>query len=518
MRNFSKTVLDVLLSCILTLSSGVAAVHAETDHALKLDARTLRDITPPPESPHQKRHRLKTPVKPIVMRDNETTLTVKGDDTIEKLLMRDCGLKSEETAPLIEEVRKRNKILNIRRLFIGQKLVVSSMRCTPPAVKASREVSTGEAETTGPVDHAVESLVIGGKKLSDAPPKQDSQVAGNIATLTRMWENIVTARPATSRPLSFKSGNYSLSLDPARYPVLFAMDGSRILIDQKKSIPPHYMPFIAEQEPTLRVVAESTSNGKRFLASLLRAGRFYSVEEDFNLEFGGDPKLTVRSDFKVERNAHSLLNNDVLLLNDEKFPSSSALAAFLKKEGFVLYEPFSKQPQPSTVPRNRLVQILAKTQPEIVDAVLSALSLPLMRDQYLEIAPPDDTGINLSIKIERPVAYNGTRLVILCSGDPAVSTISTLLEARGEHVVALEAQDDFYTIVERILAGLGIRGTDGFYQLWPQDSASYSLHLSGILIEGREPEKGLLLITDREFDRFIKDIAEENGYSVYQKK
>jgi len=37
------------------------------------------------------------------------------------------------------------------------------------------------------------------------------------------------------------------------------------------------------------------------MASLLAGARFYSVEENFSLDVGNDPKLTVRADFKIER-------------------------------------------------------------------------------------------------------------------------------------------------------------------------------------------------------------------------
>jgi hypothetical protein len=533
-------------------------VHAEVDPALKLDAGALKAIAPPPELSPKKQHHGKMPVKQLVMKDNETTISVKAGDTMETLLMRECGVKSDETAAAVGEVQRRNKILNIRRLFIGQKIIVSTMRCaaaspiktaTPPAspsrkvaavtpqvvatkplpletpkmpnMPASKQnttVQAAKADAAKPEKQSVDSSNITADKVPATVPKPASQSMDHIAALSRMWKSIVPAQQVTSKPLSFKSDLFSLTLDPARYPVFFAMDGSRILIDQKKSIPPRYIPLIAEQEPKLQIIAESTANGKRFLAALLRASRFYSVEENVKLEFGVDPKLAVRSDFKVEQSAESILNNGVLLLNDDKFPTSPALSAFLKKEGFALYEPFAAPLQPRQAPAKRIAQVTAKTQPEIVDAVLSALSLPLLREQHLELAPPDDSGINLSIKIERAVEHNGKRLVIICSGDPAVSAISEILEAGGENVVVLEAQDDFPMIVEKILASLGRQGTYGFHQLWPSDTASYSLQLSGVMIEEREPEMGRLLITDRPLDRFLKDIIEENGYNFYQKK
>jgi len=136
MRVLIETGRQLLLLCLLTAISGAVVVYAEVDAKFKLDDKTLKDISPPPTSSPQKQRHPNKPAVRIVATDNETTLTVKPDDTIEKLLMRGCGLTREETGPLVEEVRRRNKMLNIRRLFVGQNIVVPPLRCTSPGRSA----------------------------------------------------------------------------------------------------------------------------------------------------------------------------------------------------------------------------------------------------------------------------------------------------------------------------------------------------------------------------------------------
>lgn len=555
MRVFLERGKQLLIPCLLMVISGTMSAHAvAVDTRFKLDSKTLKDISPPPKSGNSAPQRSKKPGKQVVKTGKEIILTVKPGDRIERLLMRDCGLTIEEVKPLVEKVRKRNKLLNIRRLYVGQEIILpSKMRCAYsgiavksaelPPVSAStdsvKDAATKPLQSGSPkgadklesvveetsdkvktevpktVDETAVNPVTAPKPISAEGPKEAGEVVVNrIAMLKAIWGNIVPLRQETIKPLKFKAGNFSLSLDPARYPVFAAMDGSRIVIDEKNSIPSKYLPLIAEQEPTLQIVAETTANGKRFLASLLRSGRFHSVEEDSTLAFGSDPKLTVRADFKVERTAESIFKKDILLLNDADVLTSPAIYAYLKEAGFVLYEPFSTKHKPSPTKLNRLVQVRAKTQPEIVEAVLSALSLPLKRDQNLDVASPDDSGINLSITIERSFELNGKRYVILSSGEPAVEAISSILSSGGLRIVLIEAGDDFRTVVEKILTSIEISGLYGFHDLLPEETESNSLELSGILIAEREPDGGSLFITDREIDGTIRDIATENGYSV----
>ncbi len=525
MRAFSATTRHLSIICLLGALSGAMAAQAPVNPASRPDAGTLEGIPASPDSSPRKQRQAKKPAGAIAAASDDITVTVRPNDTIERLLIRDCGLTREETAPFAEEVRKRNKILNIRRLYAGQEILVPRRGCPSPG---RTEITAAPSSDAPPAVHPQNSRNATGHSATTIAARQGDQPAGNtaapatkpddpagnpIALLRPIWEHDNPARQGTLPPLTFTSGTFSLSLDPARYPVFFAMDGSRILIDQRKSIPPRYLSLMAEQEPTLRVVTESPANGRRFLAALLGASRFYSVEENFTLAFGADPKLTVRSDFRVERTAESLFKSDVLLVNAEKTKSPPVLAAFLKKEGFVLHEPFSAPPARPTS-RNRLVRVAAKTQPEIVDALLSALSLRVERDQHLKVIPASDSGIALSVRIERIVEHNGRRYAILCSGDPTAGTIAAILTSGGMQVVALEARDDFRTVAEKILTILGIRATYGFHQLWPGDTTNYSVQMSGILIEGTEPDRGSLFITDRELDGITRSLVEENGYRV----
>ena len=53
------------------------------------------------------------------------------------------------------------------------------------------------------------------------------------------------------------------------------------------------------------------------------------------MDFGSDPKLTVRSDYKIEKTSDSLLKNDVTLVSlpGKRTSMPELLSSFLAKRG-----------------------------------------------------------------------------------------------------------------------------------------------------------------------------------------
>lgn len=551
MRVLIKKGIKWLPICLLISTTWTLSVSASVDKKFRLDADTLKNISEPSKSSPKIHLKSKKLTKQIVAMEDETVLAVKAGDTIEKLLIRDCNMADEELGPIVVKITKRNKILNIRRLYIGQKIIIPPGLCPstgiksltkaapisgnkpgnlrqviitePPKVEVTRHLDKPSknvkviaaiitALDTKPIVKHLATPVAKKDVLPANSPKPTTKSTDSAAMLKAVWENIVPAQKDENKVLTFKSESFTLSLDPARYRLFSAMDGSRILIDHEKNITPQYKSLISAQEPNLQIIIEPLSDEKHFLASLLGVAKFYSVEEDFNLEFGVDPRLEIRSDFKVERTSDSLYKNEVILLNAAKTRTLPSVISFLKNQGFTLHEPFATSAVPLVTRQNILVQITAKTEPKIVDALLAALSLPVEQNKYLEVTPAKDSGIKLSIKLERAFEQNGKRYVILCSDDPAAASISAILKSGGENVIVFKSGDNFSTIAEKILGGLGIRAKYGFQYLWPVERANVSLQLSGIMIEGVGQNGGSLFITDREITSGIMDIAAGNGY------
>ena len=268
----------------------------------------------------------------------------------------------------------------------------------------------------------------------------------------------------------------------------------------------------------MRIVSESPVNGKRFLAAMLESSGFYSVEENFSMEFGSDPKLTVRSDFKVEKTPESLIKQDVVLMNSGRIPLPAVIGGLLKKEGFTLHEPFASLHPVVPVVSQSLYQITTKSQPDIIDALLASISLTPEKERRLDVFAADNNGISLSVKAERYFERGGNRhIVTRFDGDPVTYTLFRILETKGYQVTILEAQDDFRKITEKLLLHLKIQGAYALQTLGHETDANYSLQMSGYKLEGAGLPIGGLFVTNLEIDRVIRDLLTGDGYSITSK-
>lgn len=446
-----------------------------------------------------------------------TLYTIKPGDSLFRILKREFGLTYQKAKKFIELIKRENKITNLRRLRVGQVISISAL---------VGNGSTGQAKTVRAAGHSPVVIPKGvGVDPAQSPVQSFTLEKPQVPVLRpvdvtahvkQTWEKIVPTPTAQEKMELVQSDGISISLDPVKYPILPAMDGGRILVDVDGKITPTIKSIISETDPGVRIVSESTDSPKRFLGSLIDAGKFYSSAEDFIMEFGTDPKLTVHADFRVERTADSLVNQDVILLNAGKVASPAKLTEFLKSEGFIVHEPFALIKPHLFSPHNRLVEVAAQAPLDIASAVLRALSIPAEENARIEIPDIGNSGISISVTPDRYFHYKGkTYCINYGSNDAAANNVLIpLLEARGIHSITLGQNDDFRKISETILTSVGLSGTYGFQKLWPEEDSGYSLQMSGIMVQGAGESGESLFLTDRKIDRIIRDISVENGIIV----
>jgi len=334
------------------------------------------------------------------------------------------------------------------------------------------------------------------------------------------WENLVSSSTAElpAGLLSFQSDSFSLTLDPARYPMLPGQDGSTILLDPTGSLPPLVRMLIQEKGRTLKVVGSPNQDSRKFLGELLGASGFYSVEEKPLLEFGNDPRLTVRADFKVEKTADSLVKNDIVLVNAGQSPSSPNLASFLKKEGVSILEPFVKIPSGPTAAKHQLYSISPKSQSDMVDTLLGVLSLSYDSNRRVELFSVAENGFGLSVQTDRYFERGGQRYVITrFTGDPVAYTLLRLLETKGYRVIILEKQDGFRTVAEKIFTKMDLAVSYAPQLLVSDPDGRYSLELSGVLLENASKSGGRVVLTDRSLDPGMRAVLSDYGYSIEER-
>lgn len=490
--------------CLLTLGCASFA-SAAMDPRFELDPAALAGSKAPQKatSKIEKRNSAPTSERAASQSGKEGTVyTVKPGDHLFKILMKDYGLNNDEAESFIEEIRRENNIYDIKRLKIGQKITI------PPV----RRRADGSLKLVKPSQ--VASGKAGQSFTLESPAKMLSEQEA-VGRIRETWDKLVPAKTDLQKPIVFQTPTFSLTLDAQRYPTFAAMDGGRILLDQGDSIPPLVRSLIQGKDPSLRIVSGSRAETKRFLSSMLEAGGFYSVEENFSLEFGADPKLSFQADFKIEKGQESLGKQDIVLMNSGLNSTPAVLGEFLKKEGFSLYEPFASLKNYAVRNTRPIHQITSKKQPEIVDAILKAFAVTSDHDRRLDVFAADNNGISLSVKAERYFERGGQRFVVTSfDGDPVNYTLFRILETKGFRVVILEAQDDFRKIFEKIISNMKVKGSFARHNLLQNRATNYSVQMSGFNLDDATLPGGGLFITNLEMDRIVRDLLTENGYSI----
>lgn len=516
--NGAGVVMKVLLhGCFRTVLCALMATGACSDLAkaamdpqFELDPQTLESTA----ANRAEKRKGKRPVRQVEKKRSRATgasmYTVKPGDHIFKILMRDYGLSNDQAEALIDEICRENGIRDIRRLQVGQKLKIPAAgRTTTPATEQTQASEDVRQRQVASGDDVAQTLRL--------EPDQSAsvQAVDPAARLRDSWDQIIPSGPELMKPLVVQSPNFSLSLDSKRYPVFATLDGARIVVDQQGTIPPLVRSLITDKDPGIRIVSGSTDN-RQFLADMLKSAGFYSVEEDFLLTLGKDPKISVVSDFKVEKKPESLVQQDVVLVNASRDPFPSGLSSLLKKEGFTVHEPFAGRRIPVVPPgKGEIHRITGSSQSQIVDALLKALAVRGETDRKLDVFASENNGISLAVSAERYFERNGKRYVVTrFDGDPINYTLFRILETRGYQVVILEQQDSFRKIAEKILSRLNLRGSFAQHALWPAREENFSVQLSGFKVEGATPSGGSLFLTDVELDRVVRDILGEKGFQV----
>ena len=506
---FSVGLSRTLGVCAFVSISYATLVLAAMDSRFELDTQTLDSKTKHKAKKEKKSSRIKGhPVNGIITPG--VVYKVKQGDHLFKILMRDYKLTSDEAESFIEVIRRENNIYDITRLRVGQNINIPPVQRKPDgglkffkAPTSLNAPSYGNSVVAGQAFHLEPSPAL--------PIEQD--VSGN---LSEIWNQLIPSPLEIKKPLLLQTATFSLSLDPQRYPVFSAMDSGRLVLDSNATIPALVKSLIEEKDPKIKIISESPADSKRLLAAMLGSAGFYSVEENFTLEFGLDPKLVVTSDFKIEKTPESLIKQDVSLLNSGKTSLPQSLNEFLRKEGFAVYEPFSRhRPLLAPVASRQIHQINTKRQPEVVEAILKALEIPFDNDRKIDVFAAENNGISLSVKAERFFEQKGQRFIVTSfDGDPVTYTLFRLLETKGYRVVILEEQDDFKKITEKILGPLKINAGYAQHKLGVDDNQSYFLQMSGFSLDGPGIPGGALFITNRNFDPIIRNLLSENGYTI----
>lgn len=333
------------------------------------------------------------------------------------------------------------------------------------------------------------------------------------------WDVVNPPKGDALQSLAFKSDSFELAVDPARYPLLKAADGGKLLLDTDGTLPPLVRTLIQERDPSVRIVSASTADGRRFLGALLSAGGFYSVEEQPVMTFGADPLLKLRTDFKVERTVESVMRNEVMLISAARQGLPPRLASYIKTQGFKLLEPFAERVAAPVPLRHQVVRVTPHNQVQTVDQLLETLAVPVERNRSVQLFSVAESGIALSVAAERYFERAGKRYVVASfTGDPVTYTLFRLLETKGYRVVILESKDTFQSIATKLLARMELPSSYASHLLVSDPGGRYSLEMSGFLLENSSSGGGAVMLTDRPLEQNVRDLLYDHGYQVQDRQ
>jgi hypothetical protein len=494
----------LLAPLLLSIFTGDYPAYA-IDPRFELDPRMLQQKLPP-KPPPVSQAKESAAARPA---QGETSYRVKRGDSLTKILMRDYGMSKDRAKALIPEIRRRNRLGETGGLKAGINIILplqdkgakSVSRSARRVKKVARKPAGGEI-----VAHRL-SLYKGAGETGN----------GGIVSARLIWEKLLPGRQPSKEAVSIKGNSYSLELDPERFPLFPAADGGKILIEASGELSPLVRSLIQQNDPKTRIVTYTPSNQKRFFAGLLSAAGFYSVEEDFSVAFGADPILTVSTDFKVENDSNSPLQNDIFLFNTGSrsggFPP--ALTEYMASQGFRVIDSNSSGITEST-PVDGAVSVITEKEPSVMaDRLMSALNLGYVKEKEIDLLNMGDGGIGLRVKADRYFEKNGEKFVVSAfKGDPENYTILRLLEAQRYHVIMLTPEEDFRSVSGKILSQLRLPSRYEMQELLGSGDIPYTIRMSGIMVK-TPGKQGKIFLTAARPERIITELLELNGYIIH---
>ena len=494
----------LLATFSLTVFLGGSLAHA-IDPRFELDPRMLQQKLPPVTPPV-------SPAKesaPPRSGTGETSYTVKRGDSLVKILRRDFGKSRSDARALVPEIERRNRLGKAKRLEAGRQIII------PLPVKSVKVAARTVRSRKRSAPKTLEKKTIGHRLALF----KGSAETGNdgVESARLVWEKLLPGQHLSNDALSIKGDNYTLDLSPDRFPILPAADGGKILVEAGGKLSPLVKSLIQGHDPGTRIVTYTPNNRKRFFANLLSAAGFYSVEEDFTVAFGSDPKLTVTTDFKVENDANSALQHDIYLFNSEPRSGSipAVLADYLAGQGFKVIDFYPSGQRERPMAGSSIDVINDKEPSALADKVMSALGLGYEQEREIDLLSMREGGVALRVKADRYFEKNGERYVVsFFKGDPENYTLLRLLETERYHVIMLTPGEDFRSVAGKILSQLRLPGRYEMQKLIASSDMPYTIQMSGFMLNASD-KRGKLFLTGSSPDRLIGELLELNGYTIH---
>ena len=458
-----------------------------------------------PKKPEQ----VSVPVKAASPRSDagQTVYTVKPGDFLMKILMREFGMNDDAASRFLPEIQHLNHISDVHRLKVGARLVIplpaKNIHHTAKSVRlaGSRAIKPVNENNA---DSGLRSMIRSRETRNE-----------EVENIKLVWEKLIPRRNWPNDAVSIQGKNYSLELKANSFPLFPAADSGKILVEAGGSLSPLVKSLIREHDPGIRFVTYIPRNPKRLISSMLSVAGFYSVEENFSIDFGDDPKLTVTADFKVEKNEEGALQQDIALINIDprRVGLPGILSDYLGRQGLHVVEPFQTEVR-KKLPEGGQIQVVADKDPLVMaDKLMSALDMPCEQDKEVVLNMMDG-DVALRVKVNRYFEKNGEKFVLSTfHGDAESYTLLMLLESIGYKVIIFSPDEDFRSVSRMFLSRIHLPSQYTLHNLLNSNELRYGIKMSGVMLKSPGGH-GNLFLTSSQPDRLIGDLLSLNGYTL----
>ena len=195
----------ILLAALLCLASGSGQA---ADSRFEIDLKELPASAPSPaKGGHQPakpgKRSAPQPSNRRAIPDGTIRYTVKPGDHIFKILMRDFGLSNQQAERIIPDIARQNGIDDIRRLRVGQELLISltpSRRAEKPA-KARPDATPEPALPARATEQPAEITAPVPPSAPSPPPKQEAALPAASPPVPPLTEQPSVPAPPATPPL-----------------------------------------------------------------------------------------------------------------------------------------------------------------------------------------------------------------------------------------------------------------------------------------------------------------------------
>ena len=257
-------------------------------------------------------------------------------------------------------------------------------------------------------------------------------------------------------------------------------------------------------------VVADPANEKGFVKDLLQAAGFATTDGGAPLDFGTDPKLSLKVDFTAAQRMPGAETRKTILVLLEKngcqaLPES--FASYLAAKDFRLVawcDSSEKPPVSSTV---QVISVPPGNSEVMVAAVLEALTIKSSKDHPIEIVVGQTGAAPLAVTVDRYFEVKGKRFFLDYGNDaPNRATLFRLLELAGYQRITIGGADDFQTVAAKISGAVNLPAAYRKYRITSIPDGFFALEMAGILFQQPGIGGGKILLTDIPLEKPFFDL------------